>query len=65
MSNHLVTSKVISCVILKVSWHNKQYTFTFTKIRKVGVVASAGGFLLFLGAHLGNDKPFMNCLHPK
>ena len=64
-SNHLVISKVISCVILKVSQHNKQYVFTFAKIRKVGVAASAGGFLLFLGTHLGTDKPFVNFLHPK
>ena len=47
------------------SWHNRHYVFTFTKIQKICVSASAAGFLLFLGARVGDDEALMYLLHPK
>ena len=46
------------------SWHNIHKVFTFTEIKKICVSASAAGFLLFLGAHFGDDEALMYLLHP-
>ena len=47
------------------SQNNRHYVFTFTKIRKIHVSPSTAGFLLFLGAHVGDDDALMYLHHPK
>ena len=47
------------------SQNNIHYVFTFAKIQEIRVLASAAGFLLFLGAHLGDDEALMYFLNQK